>query len=55
MRAWCVVKDEGCGEEKTRAQEGREAESSHGLRKFRELNPKWGEGAAGVVVPGDYS
>lgn len=30
---------------------GREAERSHGLKKFRELNPKWGEGAAGVVVP----
>lgn len=27
------------------------AESSHSLRKFRELNPKLGEGAAGVVVP----
>lgn len=33
---------------------GREAESSHGLKKFRELNLKWGEGAAGVVVPGGY-
>lgn len=33
---------------------GREAESSHGPRKFRELNPPSGaEEAARVVVPGD--
>lgn len=36
-----------------KVQSVQEAESSHGLKKFRELNPRVEpEGAARVVVPG---
>lgn len=35
----------------TKGSSGREAESSHGLMKFRELNPKWGKSGLLELVP----